>query len=123
MPDSGTARCDFPGGSARQLYASLQKILSLPPATRMFVNHDYGADGQRDCAWETTVAAQKAGNIHVGMATGAEDEYVAMRHARDATLAVPKLLLPALQVNINAGVPPYAAPNGTRYLQIPLTRF
>jgi glyoxylase-like metal-dependent hydrolase (beta-lactamase superfamily II) len=122
-PDSGTARCDFPGGSARQLYASLQKILSLPPATRMFVNHDYGADGQRDCAWETTVAAQKAGNIHVGMATGAEDEYVAMRHARDATLAVPKLLLPALQVNINAGVPPYAAPNGTRYLQIPLTRF
>jgi hypothetical protein len=91
----------------------------------MFINHDYGADGQRDCVWETTVAAQKATNIHVGMATEGvtEDEYVAMRQARDATLAVPKLLLPALQVNINAGVLPDAAPNGTRYLQIPLDRF
>jgi glyoxylase-like metal-dependent hydrolase (beta-lactamase superfamily II) len=119
MPDSGTARCDFPGGSARQLYASLQKILSLPPETRMFINHDYGANGQRDCVWETTVAVQKAENIHVGGGV-TEDEFIQMREARDATLAVPKLLLPALQVNINAGRLPEAAVNGTRYLRIPL---
>lgn len=122
MPDSGTARCDFPGGSARQLYGSLQKILSLPPATRMFINHDYGANGSRDCAWETTVAVQKAENIHVGGGV-TEDEFIQMREARDATLAVPKLLLPALQVNINAGMLPDAAANGTRYLRIPLDRF
>jgi glyoxylase-like metal-dependent hydrolase (beta-lactamase superfamily II) len=122
MPDSGTARCDFPGGSASQLYASLQKIMSLPPETRIFINHDYGAGGQRDCAWQTTVSAQKAGNIHVADGV-TEEEFIQMREARDATLAVPKLILPALHVNIAAGVLPEAAANGIRYLQIPLDRF
>lgn len=121
MPDSGTARCDFPGGSARQLYWSLQKILSLPPETRMFINHDYGAGGKRDCAWETTVAEQKSDNIHVGGGVSG-DAFVDMRETRDATLAVPRLILPALQVNIRAGELPAAGANGTRYLQIPLDR-
>ncbi len=121
MPDSGTARCDFPGGSARQLYRSLRKILALPPETRVFVNHDYGADGKRGFAWETTIAAQRAANIHV--ADGViEEEFIRMREARDATLNVPKLLLPALQVNIAAGALPEAASNGIRYLRIPLDR-
>ena len=121
MPDSGTARCDFPGGSARQLYQSLQKILSLPPETRMFINHDYGAGGKRDCAWETTVAEQNSDNIHLGGGVS-EEEFVEMRETRDATLAVPKLILPALQVNIRAGELPEAAANGTHYLRIPLDR-
>ena len=121
MPDSGTARCDFPGGSARQLYRSLQKILSLPPETRLFINHDYGAGGKRDCAWETTVAEQKSDNIHVGGGVS-EDAFVEMRETRDATLSVPKLILPALQVNIRAGELPEASANGTRYLRIPLDR-
>lgn len=121
MPDSGTARCDFLGGSARQLYRSLQKILSLPPETRMFINHDYGAGGKRDCAWKTTVAEQKSDNIHVGGGVS-EDAFVEMRETRDATLAVPKLILPALQVNIRAGELPEESANGIRYLRIPLDR-
>ena len=119
MPDSGTARCDFPGGSARQLYRSIQKVLALPPETRVFVNHDYGADGKRPTAWETTIAAQRAGNIHVKNGTSEED-YVAMREKRDATLSMPRLILPSIQVNMRAGQMPPAESNGVRYLKIPL---
>ena len=119
MPDSGTARCDFPGGSARQLYRSIQKVLALPPETRVFVNHDYGADGKRSMAWETTIAAQRAGNIHVKDGTSEED-YVAMREKRDATLSMPRLILPSIQVNMRAGQMPPADGNGVRYLKIPL---
>ena len=119
MPDSGTARCDFPGGSARQLYRSIQKVLALPPETRVFVNHDYGADGKRPFAWETTIAAQRAGNIHVRNGIS-EDEYVAMREKRDATLSMPRLILPSIQVNMRAGQMPPAEDNGVRYLKIPL---
>ncbi|MBT5050078.1 MAG: MBL fold metallo-hydrolase [Rhodospirillaceae bacterium] len=122
MPDSGTARCDFPGGSATQLYQSLKKILSLPPDTRLFINHDYGAGGSRDFAWETTVAEQAANNIHVGGGT-AEDDFVAMREERDATLSVPRLILPAIQVNMRAGHLPPPEDNGTQYLKIPLNLF
>ncbi len=119
MPDSGTARCDFPGGSAATLYRSLRKILSLPPETRLFVNHDYGANGARDFAWETTVATQTADNIHVGGGVS-EAEFVKMREARDATLPVPRLILPSIQVNMRAGGMPEPDGNGTRYLKIPL---
>ena len=119
MPDSGTARCDFPGGSARQLYHSIQKVLTLPPETRVFVNHDYGADGKREVAWETTIAAQRAANIHVGNGTS-EAEYVAMREKRDATLSMPRLILPSIQVNMRGGRLPPPESNGVRYLKIPL---
>lgn len=119
MPDSGTARCDFPGGSARQLYHSIRKILALPPATRVFVNHDYGANGKRPFAWETTIAEQRAANIHVKDGV-TEDDYVAMREQRDATLSIPRLILPAIQVNMRAGMLPPMEDNGIRYLKIPL---
>lgn len=119
MPDSGTARCDFPGGSARQLYRSIRRILALPPETRVFVNHDYGANGKRPFAWETTIAEQRAGNIHVKDGVS-EDDYVVMRERRDATLSVPRLILPAIQVNMRAGDLPPADDNGIRYLKIPL---
>jgi glyoxylase-like metal-dependent hydrolase (beta-lactamase superfamily II) len=119
MPDSGTARCDFPGGSARQLYRSIQKVLALPPETRVFVNHDYGADGKRPIAWETTIAAQRAGNSHVKDGTS-EDAYVAMREKRDSTLSMPRLILPSIQVNMRGGLLPPAESNGVRYLKIPL---
>lgn len=119
MPDSGTARCDFPGGSARQLYASIQKVLALPPETRVFVNHDYGADGKREVAWETTIAAQRAANIHVKNGTS-ETEYVAMREKRDATLSMPRLILPSIQVNMRGGRLPPPESNGVRYLKLPL---
>lgn len=122
MPDSGTARCDFPGGSASDLYQSLQKILSLPDDTRLFINHDYGAGGSRECAWETTVAVQKTENIHVG-GGASEDAFVAMREERDATLSMPRLILPAIQVNMRAGHLPPAESNGTHYLKIPLNLF
>ena len=122
MPDAGTSRCDFPGGSARQLYQSLQRILSLPEETRLFVNHDYGAEGARAVAWETSVADQKKNNIHVGGGTSEED-FVAMRETRDATLSMPKLILPAIQVNMRAGHLPDPEDNGTRYLKIPLNLF
>lgn len=122
MPDSGTARCDFPGGSARQLYRSLQRILSLPEDTRLFVNHDYGAGGVRPCAWETTVADQKRSNIHIGGGTS-EEAFVSMREERDATLSMPSLILPAIQVNMRAGHLPDPEDNGTRYLKIPLNLF
>ena len=119
MPDYGTARADFPGGDARTLYRSIHKLLALPEATRMFVGHDYLPAGREDYRWETTVGAQKAGNIHVGGGVS-EDEFVAMREARDATLAVPKLILPSLQMNIRAGALPPAEASGKRFLKMPL---
>jgi glyoxylase-like metal-dependent hydrolase (beta-lactamase superfamily II) len=120
QPDFGTARCDFPGGSARELYHSIQRILALPPATRLFTGHDY-MPGGRDAAWESTVAEQRAGNVHLKEGLG-EEQFVRMREARDATLPMPRLILQALQVNINAGrmTPPEA--NGVSYLKIPLNR-
>lgn len=119
MPDYGTARCDFPGGDARTLYRSIQKILSLPDATRVFVGHDYLPEGGRaDFRWETTVGEEKAANIHISGRT--EDDFVALREARDATLKAPQLILPALQVNIRAGALPPAEPSGKRFLKLPL---
>lgn len=118
MPDYGTARCDFPGGDARTLYRSIQKILALPDATRVFVGHDYlPKDGRTDFRWETSVGEEKA-NVH--LAGRSEDDYVAMREARDATLPPPQLILPALQVNIRAGALPPAEASGQRFLKLPL---
>jgi glyoxylase-like metal-dependent hydrolase (beta-lactamase superfamily II) len=122
MPDSGTARCDFPGGSASRLYSSLQKILALPSDTRLFLNHDYGCGGSRDCCWETTVAEQRDNNIHVGGSKSAK-EFIAMREERDATLSMPRLVLPAIQVNMRAGELPPKESNGRRFLKIPLNAF
>jgi len=119
MPDYGTARCDFPGGDARTLYRSIQRIFALPPATRIFLCHDYKAAGRDTFVGETTVGAQRAGNIHVHDGIG-EDAFVPMRRARDATLSMPALLLPAVQVNMRAGQLPPAEDNGVRYLKIPL---
>lgn len=118
MPDGGSARADFPGGDARTLYRSMRRILAMPPETRLFMCHDYGPNG-RDIRWETTVAAERAENIHVhdGMT---EDAFVALREARDRTLGMPRLILPALQVNMRAGHLPSAEDNGTAYLKIPL---
>ena len=118
MPDVGTARCDFPGGDARTLYRSIQRLLSLPPETRLFMCHDYPPPG-RSVAFETTVAEQHAHNIHVHEGV-TEDEFVAMRQQRDATLDMPVLMLPAVQVNIRAGRLPPAEANGVSYLKIPL---
>jgi glyoxylase-like metal-dependent hydrolase (beta-lactamase superfamily II) len=118
MPDYGTARCDFPGGDARTLYRSVRRLLSLPPATRLFMCHDYPPGG-RAPAWESTVAEQRAHNIHVHDGI-AEEDFVAMRTARDATLDMPVLILPSVQVNMRAGNLPEPEANGTRYLKIPL---
>ena len=118
MPDVGTARADFPGGDARTLYQSMRRLLSLPPETRVFVCHDYPPEG-REASWETTVTEQKALNIHVRDGIGAE-EFVAMREARDATLEVPTLILPSIQVNVRAGQLPPPDENGVAYLRIPL---
>ncbi len=119
MPDYGTARADFPGGDARQLYRSIRRLLDLPGDTRLFLCHDYKAPGRDQYAWETTVADQRAHSVHVGEAVS-EDEFVAMREARDATLSVPRLLLPSVQVNIRAGRLPPAEDNGVSYLRIPV---
>ena len=119
MPDYGTARADFPGGDARQLYRSIRRLLSLPPQTRLFLCHDYKAPGRDQYAWETTVAEQRARNAHVRDGV-TEESFVAMRQARDATLAAPALLLPSIQVNIRAGRFPAAEANGVRYLKIPV---
>ena len=121
MPDGGTARCDFPGGDAGMLYRSIHRLFALPDATRMFVCHDY-APGGRAYACETTVGAQKAGNLHVRDGVD-EAAFVAVRTARDATLAMPALLLPSVQVNIRAGRLPEPEANGVRYLKLPLDRF
>ncbi len=118
MPDYGTARSDFPGGDARTLHRSIRRLLALPPATRLHLCHDYQPGGRRPC-WQTTVADQRAGNIHVRDGIG-EDEFVAMRTARDRTLGMPALMLPSVQVNVRAGRLPDAEDNGTRYLKIPL---
>lgn len=119
MPDYGTARADFPGGDSGQLYRSIRRLLSLPPQTRLFMCHDYKAPGRDSFAWETTVADERARNIHVHDGVG-EAEFVAMRGKRDATLAAPVLLLPSVQVNIRAGRLPPADPNGVSYLRIPV---
>jgi glyoxylase-like metal-dependent hydrolase (beta-lactamase superfamily II) len=121
MPDFGTARCDFPGGSAQALYDSIQKILSLPDATRIFVGHDYKAPGRDDYAWETTVAEEKARNVHVGAGRSA-DEFVAMREARDKTLGMPRLIVPSLQVNMRAGQMPPPEEDGNTYLKVPVNK-
>lgn len=121
MPDSGTARADFPGGSASVLWASIQDILALPDETRIFTGHDY-RQGGRDAIWESTVAEQKAMNIHLSKYK-TEAEYVAAREARDSTLPMPKLILHALQINMNAGRLPEAEDNGVHYLKIPLNCF
>ncbi|MGT2431925.1 MBL fold metallo-hydrolase [Cupriavidus basilensis] len=118
MPDVGTARCDFPGGNAHELYRSIRKLLDLPGDTRLFMCHDYPPEG-RGPTWETTVRGQREGNIHVHDGVS-EEQFVAMRQARDATLAMPTLILPAVQVNIRAGELPPADANGIRYLKIPL---
>ena len=119
MPDFGTARCDFPGGSASDLYNSIQKILSLPDETRIFVGHDYKAPGRDDFAWETTVGEQKALNVHVG-AGRPIDEFVQMRETRDAKLGMPRLILPSLQTNMRAGNMPEPEDNGQSYFKIPI---
>ena len=118
MPDVGTARADFPGGDAHALYRSIRRILSLPSATKMFVCHDYPPKG-REAAWETSVAEQRAGNVHIHDGVS-EDEFVTFRQARDATLEVPTLILPSIQVNIRAGQLPPAEDDGVSYLKIPL---
>jgi glyoxylase-like metal-dependent hydrolase (beta-lactamase superfamily II) len=118
MPDGGSARADFPGGDAGTLYDSIQKVLSLPNAMRLFMCHDYGPNG-RDIQWETTVGEEKAHNIHVGKGTTRE-EFVAMREARDATLDMPKLIIPSLQVNMRGGELPPPDDSGKRFLKVPV---
>ncbi|HWA49094.1 MAG TPA: MBL fold metallo-hydrolase [Dongiaceae bacterium] len=119
MPDYGTARCDFPGGDARQLYRSIRRIFALPPQTRLFMCHDYKAPGRDEYRWETTVAEEKAKNVHVRDGIS-EDEFVAMRQKRDATLSMPRLILPSVQVNMRAGHLPPPEANGARYLKLPV---
>jgi len=120
MPDYGTARADFPGGDARTLYRSIRRLLTLPDDTRLFMCHDYKAPGREDYRWETTVGEQRRSSVHVHDAVS-EDDFVAMREKRDAGLAVPKLLLPSIQVNIRAGQFDEAEANGVTYLRIPVT--
>ena len=119
MPDFGTARCDFPGGDARQLYRSIRKIFALPGETRLFMCHDYKAPGRDTYSCETTVAEERRHNVHARDGVS-EDEFVAMRTARDRTLDMPRLILPSVQVNMRAGKLPPAEDNGVRYLKIPL---
>ncbi|HKC02798.1 MAG TPA: MBL fold metallo-hydrolase [Sphingomicrobium sp.] len=120
MPDYGTARTDFPGGDPAKLYRSIQRIFALPPETRLFLCHDYKAPGRSEYAWQTTVAEEVSRNVHIG--DGASEEaFVELRRARDATLCAPKLLYPAIQVNIRGGRLPPPGPDGSRYLKIPLT--
>lgn len=120
MPDYGTARADFPGGDARQLFRSIRRLLSLPDPTRLFLCHDYKAPGRDSFVTETDVAAQRAGNVHVRDGT-AEDDFVEMRKARDRTLNAPRLIMPSIQVNMRGGRLPEPEANGTRYLKLPLT--
>jgi glyoxylase-like metal-dependent hydrolase (beta-lactamase superfamily II) len=119
MPDFGTARTDFPGGSAAQLYSSIRKILALPGATRLFMCHDYKAPGRDDYAWETSVTEQRDNNVHIS-SNVTEEAFIALREGRDRQLGMPKLLLPSIQVNVRAGALPVAEDNGIRYLKIPL---
>jgi glyoxylase-like metal-dependent hydrolase (beta-lactamase superfamily II) len=119
MPDYGTARCDFPGGDARMLYRSIKRLTQLPDPARMFLCHDYKAPGRDEYAWETTVGAERTGNVHVHDGI-TEDAFVTMRDTRDATLAMPRLILPSVQVNMRAGQLPPADDNGIQYLKIPV---
>ena len=119
MPDFGTARTDFPGGEAKTLYHSIQKILAYPDETKLFVGHDYKAPGRDFYAWESTVALQKSTNIHIGNKV-TEKQFVECRTARDATLSMPTLILPAVQVNIRAGELPPKEGNGVSYLKLPI---
>jgi glyoxylase-like metal-dependent hydrolase (beta-lactamase superfamily II) len=119
MPDYGTARADFPGGDARTLYRSARRILSLPPQTRLFMCHDYLPEGRTEYAWETTIAEERRANVHIHDGVD-ENAFVAMREARDATLAMPRLILPSVQVNMRAGHLPPPEDNGVTYLKIPL---
>ena len=119
MPDGGTARADFPGGDARTLYQSIQKILALPEETRLFVCHDY-MPGGRDVAWQTTVGEQKQKNIHIGK-DASEEAFVAMRETRDASLSMPRLIMPSIQVNMRAGHMPPGEENGEIYLKVPVS--
>ena len=119
MPDFGTARTDFPGGDAATLYHSIQRIFALPPSTRLFMCHDYKAPGRDEYRWETTVAEERANNIHVGDGVS-ESDFVELRNARDAGLSMPKLIVPSVQVNMRAGALPPADENGTHYLKVPL---
>jgi glyoxylase-like metal-dependent hydrolase (beta-lactamase superfamily II) len=119
MPDFGTARTDFPGGDASELYASIQNILALPDDTRLFMCHDYKAPGRDEYAWETSVRAQRDSNIHINDLVS-RDEFIAMREGRDAQLGMPKLILPSIQVNVRAGELPAPEDNDIRYLKIPL---
>jgi glyoxylase-like metal-dependent hydrolase (beta-lactamase superfamily II) len=121
MPDFGTARCDFPGGSAEVMFDSVQRILALPEATRIFVGHDYKAPGREVYAWESTVGEQKARNVHIG-AGRAKADFVALRESRDATLAMPRLIIPSLQINMRAGHLPEPEADGTAFLKVPLNR-
>ena len=120
MPDGGSARADFPGGDAGELYDSIQRVLALPDAMRLFICHDYGPNG-RDIKWETTVADEKAHNIHVG-GEKTREEFIAMREARDAQLSMPKLIIPSLQVNMRAGQMPPADETGATFLKLPIDR-
>lgn len=122
MPDYGTARADFPGGDAGELFRSIRRLLTLPDETRLFLCHDYKAPGREEFVWETTVGAQRTGNVHVRDGID-EEAFVAMRSARDATLSAPRLMLPSIQVNMRAGKLPEPEANGTRYLRIPLDSF
>ena len=119
MPDYGTARCDVPGGDARQLYHSIRRLMKLPDEARMFLCHDYKAPGRDHYAWETTVGAERTGNVHVREGVS-ENDFYTMRTERDATLAMPKLILPSVQVNMRGGQLPPAEDNGVQYLKIPL---
>jgi glyoxylase-like metal-dependent hydrolase (beta-lactamase superfamily II) len=119
MPDYGTARCDFPGGDARTMYRSIRRILSYQPQTVLWLCHDYGAPGREGFAWRTTVGAERQDNPQVRDGIG-EDEYVALREAKDATLGTPRLLIPSIQVNMRAGNLPPAEDNGTTYLKVPV---
>ena len=121
MPDYGTARADFPGGDAATLYRSIRRLLALPPETRLFLCHDYKPPGREHFVWETTVAEERANNVHVHDGV-TEAEFVAHRQARDRTLALPALIIPAVQVNIRGGRLPPPAANGTRYLKVPVNR-
>ncbi len=122
MPDYGTARADFPGGDARTLFHSIRRLMALPDETRVLLCHDYKAPGRDHFVWETTIGAERDGNVHVHAGVS-EDEFVQMREARDATLGMPRLILPSLQVNIRAGHLPEPEANGMRYLKLPLNLF
>ena len=121
MPDYGTARADFPGGDARQLFRSIRRLMQLPDETRVFLCHDYKAPNRDEFTWETTILAERVGNVHVHQDVG-EEEFAAMRAQRDATLEMPRLILPSIQVNMRAGHFPEPEKNGTRYLKLPLNK-